>query len=201
VISSEIACAVLNGGKSSRFGSPKASARIGGISLLERALNLAVLVSPEVLIAGKQPSGTFPQGIKIIPDQFENSGPASGIVSALGTITKQWLAVLPVDMPFLTQNIYQALFEQRLGQQIIVARSRYGLEPLVSLWNRDSFPALQFWLKSGKRSLQHLLNSGDANLKVREIEFKSDDFYNPVNCFKNINFASDISEILSLETD
>lgn len=197
MINPEITCTVLNGGQSRRFGSPKFLARIGGLTLLERAIILAGSIGAETILAGTQPTDSLPLNLKIVPDYLLNSGPAAGIAAALGYIKTEWLAVIPVDMPFLNKLIYQELFNQKLDALIIAARSRSGLEPLVSIWNRQIHQTLQTWLRDGGRSLHHFFYSDFPEQKFREIEFLADTFYQPVECFTNINYSADLLRVES----
>ena len=71
----------------------------GGETLLERALNLAGSVTPEVVIVGEQVK--FSRFGKVVEDVYRDCGPLGGIHAALAGTSAPLNLVLAVDMPFV----------------------------------------------------------------------------------------------------
>lgn len=92
-------CAIiLAGGRSTRFGSDKASALLAGRPLLQWVIDAASEVSFEILVVAAQgqvlPEFTSPVAVRVVHDQHESLGPLAGIVTgfetATSTPTGQW---------------------------------------------------------------------------------------------------------------
>ena len=99
---------VLAGGKSSRFGSDKAVAELGGRTLLARAVDNLAGLSDHVLIAGRE-TGPAP----CIPDwPREDMGPLGGIAAGLHhALDADFASVLTcgVDAPDLPDDLLDML--------------------------------------------------------------------------------------------
>jgi molybdenum cofactor guanylyltransferase len=81
---------LLAGGASTRFGSPKALAKLGGETLQERAWRLLGDACDERLLVG-------PGGI-----DDPRTGPVAAIAAGLREASHEIAVVVPVDMPLLT---------------------------------------------------------------------------------------------------
>jgi len=96
---------LLVGGASTRFGSPKALARLDGETLADRAWRLLAEACDEQVAVGRLDGLPFPT----IDDARGESGPLGGIVSALSVARHDVAVVIPVDMPLLTVDALHAL--------------------------------------------------------------------------------------------
>lgn len=112
----DLAVVVLAGGRSTRFGSDKRSFRLGGETLLDRALRTAFAVSSEVLVSVGHKEGSWAiSGAKVVPDEAPDMGPLCGIVSALRASTSPLVAVLAVDQPGVTPDLIRCLAMRNVG--------------------------------------------------------------------------------------
>ena len=91
--------AVLAGGKSSRMGTDKSLVQLGGVRLIERAVETLRQVCTEVVILGSNPALEI-YG-PLVPDLHPGCGPLGGIEAALAHSRLEWNLLLPVDMPFV----------------------------------------------------------------------------------------------------
>jgi molybdopterin-guanine dinucleotide biosynthesis protein A len=91
---------LLVGGASRRFGSPKALARVDGLSLAERAWQTLGHVADERFAVGKRCEVDLP--FPVLDDADETRAPIVGIVAGLRVAQAETVIVLPVDMPFIT---------------------------------------------------------------------------------------------------
>ena len=99
---------LLVGGASTRFGSPKALARLEGETLAERAWRLLGEVCDERLAVGKRADGLelpFP----LLDDGSDVRAPLAGVVAGLRAAANDVVAVLPVDVPLLAADDIVAL--------------------------------------------------------------------------------------------
>jgi molybdopterin-guanine dinucleotide biosynthesis protein A/aminoglycoside phosphotransferase (APT) family kinase protein len=99
---------LLVGGSSTRFGSPKALARLGYETLAERAWRLLSATCAETIAVGKRADGLllpFP----ILDDQSPVRAPIAGVVAGLRAARHDVCVVVPVDVPLLSVASVEAL--------------------------------------------------------------------------------------------
>lgn len=139
-MSGRVLGAVLAGGRSSRFGSDKAAALLGGRTLLDRA---AAGLAPQVdavLVAGRA-HPTLPHA----PDlPGPGLGPLGGLLAALGYAAGRGFgAVVTVgcDMPLIPADLVAALAGE--GPAVVADC------PVVGWWPVPLAPALEAHLAAG----------------------------------------------------
>ena len=106
---------VLAGGLSTRFGSDKAAAEVGGVSLLQRAVTLLESVLDEVWVSVRpdQASDALRSRYPCLEDRHPGAGPAAGLEAAHASGPgRAWLA-LACDQPGLTRADLQRLVTER----------------------------------------------------------------------------------------
>jgi molybdopterin-guanine dinucleotide biosynthesis protein A len=151
---------VQAGGGSTRFGTDKARVELAGKSMLDRTCELVGAVCKSVRIVApveKYPAAPVP----VIADKWPGEGPLGGILTALyhsedlarsltgtrGTEheAQTFCLILSCDMPFLTREWLVFLCDRSAisKAEVIVPKSRNGLEPLCACWRTDAAPAVQ----------------------------------------------------------
>jgi molybdenum cofactor guanylyltransferase len=90
---------LLVGGASTRFGSPKALALVGGETLAERAWRLLGEACDERIAVGK---GEYPLPFDVLDDGSDVRAPIVGVIAGLRASHHDVAVVIPVDMPRLT---------------------------------------------------------------------------------------------------
>src|SRR5436190_7933001 len=104
---------VLVGGRSSRMGRDKASLRIGGKTLVERAATTLSQVSTRVAVVGDVVATTV--SWKVVPDVPSGTiarGSIVGLYSALYHSKADWSAILACDLPFASSELFLYLISQ-----------------------------------------------------------------------------------------
>jgi len=165
--------ALLVGGASRRFGSPKALARFRGETLAARAHRLLDEVCDEVLVVGKTGElGSLP--FSVLDDGGGPSrAPVFGLVAALRHARHEVVVALPVDNPLITPGALRAL-----GEASAVPSERI---PLPGAYPRSLLPALEGRLERGELSLrgvnpralrlpERLLVDADTPTELTELE-------------------------------
>jgi molybdopterin-guanine dinucleotide biosynthesis protein A len=97
---------LLVGGASTRFGSPKALARIEGETLAERAWRTLGEACDERIAVGK---GDEELPFAVLADGVEERAAIHGLVAGLRAARTDMCVVLPVDMPNVTADALRAL--------------------------------------------------------------------------------------------
>ncbi|HKJ42647.1 MAG TPA: molybdenum cofactor guanylyltransferase [Sunxiuqinia sp.] len=160
---------ILAGGKSSRMGQDKALLNFQGKRLIEYAIDQLKPLCSELLISVNQP-GYEQIGLELIPDQYKNCGPVGGLHAALSASKTNWNLVVSCDTPFLNQQLFKLLLENREGVQAVIPKRDKGLEPLAALYHRNMSVFFEQKLKAGDYKLHRILKEADVKfLDVLEL--------------------------------
>jgi molybdopterin-guanine dinucleotide biosynthesis protein A len=147
---------LLVGGRSERFGSPKALARFRGETLAERAWRLLGEVCEEVLAVGKEADGLdlpFP----VLDDGSSEHAPVVGLVAGLRAASHETCLVVPVDCPLLTAEALRAL---------VAAEATPQTGPLPGTYTKAMLPELEARVARGELSLRGV---NEAVLELDEL--------------------------------
>jgi molybdopterin-guanine dinucleotide biosynthesis protein A len=187
----DLSVAVVAGGKSSRFGSPKADALFGDRHLVDYAIQIGYRLSREVFLVTADPDPFENPFAPAVRDLIPNCGPLGGILTALAYASNAWVCILPCDMPLITPHLLNILIEHRQAGHPVVARSEKDLEPLLSVWPADVWPVIYQLLYDDQLSIRRALRQ----LKALEV-FIPDLLpgYRP-QVFTNINYREDLEKI------
>ena len=99
---------LLVGGASVRFGSPKALALIDGETLATRAWRVLGEACTERIAVGKR-ADALDLPFELLDDESDVRAPIAGVVAGLRAATHDRVAIIPVDLPFLTAASIVAL--------------------------------------------------------------------------------------------
>ncbi len=144
-----VAGALLVGGASTRFGSPKALARFAGETLAERAHSVLSSAFDRVIVVGKAADGLelpFP----VLDDGSEVRAAIVGVAAALRLADAERVVVLPTDMPLVTTELLLALADGAEGAEAAVPQSG----PLPGAYRRSVLPVLERRIAAGDLALQ-----------------------------------------------
>lgn len=187
---------VVAGGHSARLGMDKRTARLGDISLLDRAVDLLAAVSDDVLVAARDSTGV-PAGVRVVPDALPDRGPMAGILAGLRLARWERLLVIPVDMPLLTPVFLRFLVDADPDAAITVPRWQGGLEPLVAVYHAACTPALAELVDRGTTAVHAFINS--AGLRVHHVDEPEIRAHgDPARLFLNINTPEDLTNAETL---
>jgi len=130
--------AVLIGGQSSRMGRPKHLLEVGGVTWVERTVDLLGPKVEQVVISGK---GELPAGLRDLPrieDAPGTCGPLAGILSLLRWQPWCGWLVAATDQPFINADALAWLLSQRrLGVRAVLPdlRGNGKVEPLLAYYD------------------------------------------------------------------
>lgn len=94
---------MLAGGESSRYGSPKALATVGGGRIIDRVIEALRRVTPDVIISANEPELFADLGLPTYPDERPDLGPLGGIYTTLRRAReagRPGVLAVACDMPF-----------------------------------------------------------------------------------------------------
>lgn len=141
----DVAGALLAGGRSHRMGGDKATLMLAGTPLWQRAHHVLASLFDRVFIAGDRPDLACPE-CPSYPDIFSGSA-MGGLATALTHADRDWVCVLPCDLPYPSPVLLRALLDNRQNAKIVVPRTPDGCEPLIACYHRDCLPVVIDQLK------------------------------------------------------
>jgi FdhD protein len=147
---------LLVGGASTRFGAPKALARIGDDTLAERSWRL-LEVFPHRLAVGKR-NDALELPFELIDDGTDVRAPLAGLVAGLRAAPTEIAVVVPVDCPGLTADGLLLLAEA--CRDAAVPQSG----PLPGAYRRSALPVLERRLAAGELKLRDAVSELDSAL-------------------------------------
>ena len=162
---------ILAGGEGRRIGGGKPQRRLGGLTLLDRALRRARDWSDEVLVAAREGGD--------IRDDPAVAGPLGGLAAALALGGD--VLTIPCDMPFLPDDLPARLASDAAAT---VAASGGRLHPVCALWKGEAAEGLPAYLATGRRSLTGFAEA----VGCRVVDWPAA----PVDPFFNINDDADL---------
>lgn len=205
--------AVLAGGESRRFGSPKAHARLHGRPLWRLAADRLRAVCPRVVVVADD-SGTFlgradagvgngvretgadletGTDVEVVEDRSPGMGPLGGVDAALALAANAGLdgvLVLAVDMPWVPEEALHQLVEafgDGPGGQVRACAPQscapWGFEPLCAVYPVGALAVLEEALVAGVREAGAFARS----LGVAPVECGA-----PPEAFRSVNAPGDL---------
>jgi molybdopterin-guanine dinucleotide biosynthesis protein A len=172
---------LLAGGRSQRFGSPKALAQIGGTTLGELAWTLLGDCCGHRLAVGKLADG-LDLPFELIDDGTDVRAPLAGLVAGLAAADTDLCIVVPVDCPGLTKAALHSLVVA--CRHADVAVSQRG--PLPGAFRRTALPVLAARLAQGRLKLRDAL----TELRVEIVDL-------PEATLANVNVKSDLAPYMT----
>ena len=135
---------LLVGGASTRFGSPKAFARLDGETLAERAWRVLGDACDEVIAVGKA-ADDLPLPFPLVDDGTSERAPVYGVIAGLRAASHDVAVFLPVDCALVTPEVVRLL-----GDAVAVPQTG----PLPGAYGKDMLSDLETRLQRGELSLR-----------------------------------------------
>ena len=153
---------LLVGGASTRFGSPKALARLAGETLAERAWRTLGEACSERIAVGKHADGLdlpFP----LVDDGTATRAPIAGVVAGLRAAASDPCVFLPVDCPLVTPELLLALAGACSGDAAVPQTG-----PLPGAYRRSALAVLEPRLAGGRLTLRDAVAELDAAVVITD---------------------------------
>ncbi len=187
--------AILAGGLSRRFGSPKADAPLSGASLLEHARDLLSPLTTRLAVVGGDSGSASRVGLDLVPDETPGLGPIGGLATALSLAQREGLDgsfVLACDTPLIEGALLRDLLALWDGHSVLVPESKgpLGVEPLCGVYPVAALPQVLAASRASDRSMGALLDGVTLRaLPLSRVQQHGD----PDVLFLNINRPGDLS--------
>ena len=183
-----LAAHILAGGRATRMqGQDKALLILNGKPLLEHVLQrLRSQVTTICISVNREPTQYETYGLPLIADNLEGFlGPLAGIHAAMLSCDREWLLTVPVDCPFIPEDLLERLSQaaNTTKRPLAVVHDGKGLQPAFSLVHQSLSKKLQEYLLQGGRKTGEWLRQQEPALA---------DYSDNPNAFMNINTPEEL---------
>ena len=195
MIENNILGIILAGGKSSRFGEDKSTAKLGNKTLLDHTVNKIENEFNEILVISNNKEFNFKNNkIHVAEDCIEGQlGPLVGILTAMKWVKKnnknyKWIASFPCDTPFFDMKFISELKIKikETSEKLIFLNSDKKRHNIFGLWSVDLIETLEEDIKNGLRKVEIWADKiGYENININTKEF---------DMFLNINTKEDLKK-------
>lgn len=184
----EAAAVVLAGGRSTRMGEDKALLKVTGRRMLEGAVRRLCGVFSEILISAND-NAYEDLKIKIIPDEFQGSGPLGGIHAGLKHSRHRINFFTACDMPFIDVRLAVYLVNLAGSCDAVVPRMGDYYQPLFAVYTKDCLQAVESRIQAGRNKITSFYD----DIKIKFVDFDQlRQFGNPDEIFFNVNTPGDL---------
>jgi molybdopterin-guanine dinucleotide biosynthesis protein A len=196
--------AVLAGGRSTRYGSPKALAEVGGERIVDRVIGALRPVTGDIILIANDPALASVAKLPWRRDEIADLGALGGIHTALLWAREQdrkGILAVACDMPFLSPQLLRRLVERGTGPSApdVVAPTsggRRGIEPLCSYYAVTCIAAIESAIAAG----DHRMIGFHDRLTVEHLTLDEvETFGSPDVLFLNVNSPEDRERAERLE--
>ncbi|MBN1644098.1 MAG: molybdenum cofactor guanylyltransferase [Dehalococcoidales bacterium] len=152
----EVTGIILAGGKSLRFGRNKALEKIGGVPLIERAVESLSHIAGQIIIVKDKGNRSFAsiKNVEFANDVYPDKGPLGGIYTGLYYSGNAVNIVVACDMPFLNTPLLEHMTKILPSYDAIVPRWPGGqIEPLHAVYSLSCLPAIKKYLEGNQVSI------------------------------------------------
>lgn len=204
--------AILAGGESSRYGSPKALAKVGGVRIIDRVVAALGAVTPEVVLLANEPGLFRDLRLPTRPDVHRGLGALGGIHAALvwaREAGRPGILAVACDIPFPSTALLRRLGVLAFGDadgaesagrasvapdaghpDVVVPESpgRRGIEPLFAAYGVCCLPAIEARIEAGDhRVISFHDDVRVVRIPLAEVETVGD----PAKMFLNVNTSEE----------
>lgn len=193
--------AVIAGGRSTRFGSPKALARIGPDRVVDRVVSALRHALPEADLVGIINDADLAReiGLPHRADVLRDAGALAGVHAALLWARERGrtgVFATGCDMPFLDPALIRVIAgraEDDVDAVLPSSPGRRGVEPLCAWYSIRCIPAIEDAVARGDARMIGFLDAVRAVLVPLD-EVRA--FGDPERLFMNLNTPSDLERAM-----
>jgi molybdopterin-guanine dinucleotide biosynthesis protein len=188
--------AILAGGESRRYGSPKALATVDGERIIDRVVAVLGRVTPDLVLLANEPELFADLDLPVRRDVRPGVGALGGIHTALLWAREEGrpgILAVACDMPFPCEPLLVRLRDEAFGAApgadgpdlvIPESRGRRGVEPLFAAYGVGCLPAIEARMdRNDPRMIGFHEDVHVRRLPLAEVEAACD----PARAFLNVN--------------
>ena len=146
------------------MGENKAFIQIEGVPIIKRIHDLFKELFQEVIIVTNQKDLFLNFDSKIYPDLIPGRGALGGLYTGIFFSSSHHSFSVACDMPFIKRSLVQYLIEHIDDADVIVPRTRDGLQPLHAIYSKNCLNPMRRMLEGGRSKIIDVYNQ--VNVKV-----------------------------------
>lgn len=174
------------------MGQNKAFIQIEGLPIIERICTLFKQVFREVIIVTNETELFQNLGSKIYTDIIPNKGALGGLYTGIYYSIFEYSFCVACDMPLINKSLVQFLIQNIRGEDVIVPRTKDGLQPLHALYSKNCLNAMKETIERGKYKILDFY----SRVKVKIIEEEDFIYLDPSKAsFINVNTPEELISI------
>jgi molybdopterin-guanine dinucleotide biosynthesis protein A len=174
------------------MGRDKAFIQVEGIRLFDYVYGKCQELFSEIIIVTNQPHQFVEYQTPVVVDEIPGSGSLGGLYTGLKRASNYYSFCVGCDMPFLKPELIAYLIEKRLHNDVVIPRTRAGLEPLHAVYSKRCIEPIKMLLERGKFQILKLLPEVQVHYCGEE-EIKRID--PTLISFMNVNTKKDLFKI------
>lgn len=159
MLQDQLTVQIMLGGQSTRMGTDKALVTLGGKTLLERAIARwqGYGAALQLSVGGAERKALAPAGIAAVADIYPERGPIGGLHAGLHDASTEFVLLVAVDSPYLTQAHADRLLEA-IGEADACVYTIDGRpQPLFGLYRRSCMTPAETLILHGDNRMTDLL--------------------------------------------
>ena len=191
---------ILAGGRSSRLGQDKSLLELNGKPLIKHVTDAVKQLVDETIIVTstqervEQYACIVGDNAKFVLDIDDGKGPLVGTLTGLENAQGEYTLILPSDVPLVSRDVLELLFELCPGRSAVIPRWPNGnVEPLVAVYKtKTALEAAKAAVSEGKQKMTDLLDKlrGIRYLSTLVVEQMDPD----LKTFFNVNTPVDLKK-------
>lgn len=138
---------ILAGGQGMRMGRDKARLPWGGTTLIEQSVATLRGVVSEVLVVVKDARGFRHVQARVVEDLVPDAHALGGLYTGLSLAANDRCFACACDAPLLNPALIRFLIQQADGWDLVIPRTREGLQPLHAVYRKSVLPAIEQQLR------------------------------------------------------
>ncbi|OPY49378.1 MAG: molybdopterin-guanine dinucleotide biosynthesis protein MobA [Methanosaeta sp. PtaU1.Bin055] len=198
-------CVILAGGVGRRIGSEKAFLEFFGMTMIERAVEVAGQVAGDLVVVGRDMDqlrrlkAVVPEA-RLVADSVQGFGPVAGLAAGMAAAEGELALAVGCDLPFINPRVVDLLFDLAEGYDAAVPEREGGLlEPLHAVYKAGFMArACREALAAGERRIRPPLEG----LRVKKVSL---DLLRPLDpdllSLFNLNTDEDLIEARRIEEE
>ena len=184
---------ILAGGCNTRLpGIKKTFHKIGSKTIIERIISVFSRIFPQVILVVNNPRDFLGLDALVVTDIDPSQCALAGLHAGLFYADFDWSYVTACDTPFVNEKIIRYLLTQRdYGKQIIIPKTRGGLEMLSALYHKSCLPRVETNLEKQVFMIKKILKP-EKSIQIPPRVLESLD--------QDMRFAFNVNTLQDLET-
>jgi len=171
------------------MGENKAFIKVDGLPIIKRIYDLFKELFQEVIIVTNQKEIFRNFDSTIYEDLLPNKGVLGGLYTGIFFSTYHYAFCVACDMPFVKKALVQYLIKNIGDEDVIVPRTRDGLQPLHAIYSKNCLGAIERSIEEGKFKIVDFYNM----VKVKIVEENNFVSLDPLReSFINVNTPEEL---------